>query len=195
MLPEYFALIGVGIASLGGFYYLYCTLRGTVRPHKMTYFFFGLFSLIAFASQLSQGVGMIAWATFIAGLTPFIILVAASFNSNAYWQIKRTDYLYGIIAVLAMVIWYITNEPNIALALALIADFFVAIPTLIKTYQYPKTESWQAYGINAVGFGVGIFSIHTWTFENYAFLVYLFVVNVSITALALALRNESPVAQ
>ena len=185
MIPEYFALIGTVIASLGGFYYLYCTIKGTVKPHKMTYFFWGLFPLIVFASQISQGVGVIAWATFIAGITPFAILIAASFNPNAYWEIKQTDYIYGAIAVLAMIIWYITKEPNIALILALIADFAVAIPTIIKTYQYPKTESWKAYGLNVIGFSVGLLSIHTWTIENYAFIVYLLTVNSLITLLAL----------
>lgn len=48
MLPEYFALVGTGIASIGGLYYLYCTIRGTVKPHKMTYFFGDSFHLLYF---------------------------------------------------------------------------------------------------------------------------------------------------
>lgn len=84
---------------------------------------------------------MVVWVSFIAGFTPFVILIAATFNKEAYWEIKKTDYLYGIVAILSMLLWYITKDPSSALLFALIADFAVGYPTLIKTYHYPKTES------------------------------------------------------
>ena len=34
MLPEYFAIIGAIIGSLGGFYYLYETIVGKAQPNR-----------------------------------------------------------------------------------------------------------------------------------------------------------------
>ena len=78
MIPEYFAIVGSIFASLGGYYYLYCTIKGTVQPNRMTWFFWGAFPMIGFFAQLSQGVGLVAWATFFGGLPPFFIVIASS---------------------------------------------------------------------------------------------------------------------
>jgi len=184
MIPEYFALVGVLIASLGGFYYLYCTLRGTVQPHKVTFFFWGLFPLIIFFAQWNQDVGPIIWISFISSLLPFLILFASFLNPAAYWKVQKRDYLYALIAVFAMVLWYVTDEPNVALTLALIADFLVATPTISKAYTNPESESWHAYAINATGFTIALLSIQSWVFEEYIFTVYLLMISLTIAILA-----------
>lgn len=184
MLPEYFALIGAAIASSGGFYYLYCTIKGTVKPNRVTWFFWGTFPMIAFAAQFSQEVGMLAWATFIAGFTPFLIIIASYLNPDAYWRIAKLDYIFAAIGVFSIALWWVTKEANVALAFALIADLAVALPTIFKAYRFPETESWVAYALSAVGFGIACLSINIWTFENYAFILYLFFTNLLVAALA-----------
>ena len=73
------ALVGSVIASGGSLAYLYLTIKGKVKPNKITWFFWGLFPLIAFSAQIYQGVGLVAWATFAAGAAPFLVLIASSF--------------------------------------------------------------------------------------------------------------------
>lgn len=184
MLPEYFALVGVGVASLGGLYYLYRTIQGTVKPNRMTWFFWGAFPMIAFAAQLAEGVGLIAWITFVSGLVPFLVLTAAIFNPQTYWEIRKLDYAFAAIGIFSIWLWYVTKNPTLALTFALLADFAVAIPTIIKTYKYPETEAWKAYGLNTIGFGLGVLSIQIWTYENYAFVIYLFIINLFFAILA-----------
>ena len=160
MIPEYFALVGSLFASTGGFYYLYCTIKGTVQPNKITWFFWGAFPMIAFAAQYAQDVGFVLWATFAAGFTPFLIVVAASFNKDAYWEIKTQDYLFAAIGVVGVILWQITDEPNLALTFALLAAFM---------------------------------SVQVWTYENYAFVLYLFLVNTLIMMLAARKPKLMPV--
>ena len=185
MIPEYFALVGAALASLGGFYYLYCTIKGTVRPNKMTWFFWGLFPMIAFAAQISQGIGFIAWVTFVSGLTPFLIVAAASFNPDAYWKIQKRDYLFVMVAIVSVVLWQITDNPNLALTFALIADILVSMPTILKSYTNPETEDWHAFALSSAGFFLALLSVQMWTFENYAFVVYLTIMNVAIMLMVL----------
>jgi len=192
MLPEQFALLGSLLASAGGFYYLYCTIKGTVQPNKITWFFWGAFPMIAFAAQLAQGVGFVLWATFAAGFTPFLIVLAASFNKEAYWEIKRQDYLFAAIGIIGVVLWQVTDEPNLALTFALIADLAVAWPTIAKSFTNPETEDWKAFAFGSIGFLIALLSVQVWTYENYAFVGYLFVVNTLIMILAARKSTTTP---
>ncbi len=184
MLPEYFALLGSVIASMGGAYYAYLTVRGRVKPHKVTWFFWGAFPMIAFAAQLTQGVGLIAWATFVAGTPPVLVLIGSFFNKDAYWEIRTIDYWFAAAGVLSVIAWQLTGIPNIAFTFSLLADLLVALPTVIKTYRFPETESWKAYGVSAFGFLFAVLAIHHWTYENYAFVIYLFLLNLVLAMLA-----------
>ncbi len=191
MIPEYFALIGSVIASSGGFYYLYCTIKGTVQPNRMTWFFWGAFPMIAFVAQLSQGVELIAWATFASGLTPILIVLASYLNPKAYWQIQKSDYLFALIAIIGVVLWQVTDNANLAITFALLADLAVALPTITKSYTNPDSESPLAFVLSTVGFLLAIAAVQSWTYESAAFVVYLAFINGLIAALLLRPRQLS----
>jgi hypothetical protein len=184
MLPEYFAVVGSVIASTGGIYYAYLTFKGQVQPNTVTWLFWSAFPMIAFVAQLSQGVGLVAWATFVAGAPPILVLIGSLFNKDAYWQTKRIDYWFAVAGLLSVIAWQATDSPNIAFTFALLADLIVALPTIIKTYQFPETENWKAYGVSAIGFLLAVLAVPEWTYDNGAFVVYLFLLNLSIAVLA-----------
>ncbi|MFA6542159.1 MAG: hypothetical protein WCT99_11200 [Bacteroidota bacterium] len=184
MLPEYFAVIGSVIASVGGIYYAYLTFKGRVQPNRVTWLFWSAFPLIAFAAQVSGGVGLVAWATFAAGAPPILVLAGSLFNKEAYWQTKRIDYWFAAAGFLSVIAWQATEIPNIAFTFALLADLLVALPTLLKAYRFPETESWISYGVSAFGFLVAMLAVQEWTYENYAFVAYLFLLNLIMAVLA-----------
>ena len=184
MLPEHFALVGSAFASTGAIFYLYCTIKGTVKPNKITWFFWGAFPMIAFSAQFAQEAGFIMWVSFAAGFTPFLIVVAASFNQDAYWEIKKQDYLFATIGIAGLILWQITDKPNVALTFAILADLAVAWPTIAKSYTNPETENWKAFSLGSVGFLIALLSVQVWTYENYAFVLYLFILNTLIMILA-----------
>lgn len=192
MIPEYFAIIGAVIASLGGLYYLYETIVGKAKPNRVTWLLWGLFPMITFVAQRSQGVEGLSWATFAAGFTPLLVVIASFFNKKAYWKTKASDYYLMAAAVLGIVLWAVTDNPNLAILFSLVADFLAGLPTLIKSYKHPETESWIAYAISTLGFGTGVMAIHVYTFENYAFLIYLLIMNGLLAAFAAhrPLRND-----
>lgn len=185
MIPEYFAIVGAIIASLGGLYYLYETLTGKSQPNRITWLLWGLFPMITFIAQRAQGVEGASWLTFAAGFTPFLIVAASFINKKAYWKTERRDYVLMGVALLGIVAWLITDEPNLAILLTLAADLLAGIPTLIKAFKHPETESWIAYAISTVGFGIGLLAIQTFDFQTSAFIIYLFVVQLLLTTLAI----------
>jgi hypothetical protein len=184
MLPDYCAIIGAIIGSLGGFYYVYETLLGRAQPNRITWLLWGIFPLVIFVAQRAQGVERASWASFVAGLTPLLIVAASFFNKKAYWKSEPRDYYLMAAALLGLILWAITDKPNLALLFALLADVLAGIPTLIKAYRHPQSESWIAYALSAFGFGISFLSVHIYNFENAAFVAYLFILNLALALLA-----------
>ncbi len=190
MLPEYFALVSTAIVSIGTLHYLWLTVRGEVQPNRVTFFFWGLFPLIIFFAQSSVEVSSVLWITLSVGTLPFLIVGASYLNKAANWKILPKDYALALIAIFAMVLWYVTADPVLAILFSLVADIFVGIPTLIKSYSAPHSEDWRPYAVNAFGFLVGIFAIQNWVFVEYSFVVYLFLMTLVFAALIFVRQKQ-----
>lgn len=184
MIPEYFAVVGAIVASLGGLYYLYETITGKSKPNRVTWMLWALFPMITFIAQKVQGVEGVTWVTFASGFTPLLIVVASFANKQAYWKTTKSDYYVLVAALAGIALWAITNTPNIAIMFAIIADAIAALPTVIKCFRHPETESWRAYALSTVGFTIGVLSISEWKFENYSFVIYLDAVNFIMAILS-----------
>lgn len=191
MLPEYFVIIGAIIASLGGLYYLYQTIIGKTKPNRITWLLWWILPMIVFIAQRVQGVQSVSWATFAAGFTPLLVVIASLFNKNAYWKTTRVDYVLMGAAFIGILLWFFTKDPNLAILFTLIADFFASLPTLIKTFKHPETESWVAYAISTLGFGITVLAITSFDFQNAAFVIYLMIINATVAVLALRRKREA----
>ncbi len=168
---------------MGSLYYLYLTIKGSVQPNKITFFFWGLLPMIGFFAQYEQDISSVIWVTFAMGLIPFLIVGAAFFNPQAYWELRKLDYVLATMAVLSVVIWQATDNPNLALSMAIVADFIAGVPTIMKSYTHPFSEDWRPYALNVIGFGIGIFAVQSWKFEEYSFVVYLFCMTIIFTSI------------
>ncbi|WP_257304725.1 hypothetical protein [Geothrix campi] len=184
MLPEYFAIIGAIIGSLGGFYYLYETIVGNAQPNRITWLLWGVFPMVIFVAQRAQGVAGVSWASFAAGLTPLLVFAASFFNEKAYWKSEPRDYYLMAAAVIGIILWAMTDKPNLALVFSLLADMLASLPTLIKSYRHPHSESWIAYAVSALGFGISLLSVQTYNLEHAAFVAYVVILNASLAVLA-----------
>src|SRR5512143_3901796 len=128
MLPESCAIVGALIGSLGGCYYLAETLLGRAQPNRITWLLWGLFPMVIFVAQRAQGVAGVSWASFVAGLTPLLVVGASFFNRNAYWKTEPRDYGLMAAAVFGLLLWALTDEPNLALLFSLLADGLASVP-------------------------------------------------------------------
>lgn len=184
MIPEYFAIVGAVVSSVGGLYYFVETLRGRTQPNRVTWLLWWLFPTIIFVAQRVQGVEESSWLTFAAGFTPLLIVIASFVNRKAYWKTRPADYALMGAGFAGIVAWALTSDPNIALLFALVADFAAGVPTFIKAFRHPESESWVAYAISAAGFALGVLAIHRFSFEGSAFAIYLLLMNTVLAILS-----------
>lgn len=183
MINPNFVILGVILQSFGGFSYFVDTIKGKVQPNKVSWLLWSIAPLVAFAAEISQGVGIQSLTTFIVGFVPLVIFISSFTNKKAEWKLGRLDIICGILSFLGIILWYITKVGNIAILFAIIADGLAALPTIVKSYSYPETENDLVYLFGVVNAGIGLLAIQTWNFEHYGFPAYLLLVTTILTVL------------
>jgi hypothetical protein len=175
---EYSVFIAAFATLLGSSIYIRYMFKGQTKPNRVTWFMWSIAPFIASAAAVSNGVGWAVIPVFMSGFSPFLVLIASFFSKKAYWKTSSFDYLCGTLSGIAIILWYLTSSPNLAILFAIVSDALAAVPTISKGLRNPETES-------AWPFMIGIFSpitsflvATTWGFAELGFPIYLIVINV-----------------
>ena len=165
----------------GSFAYIRDMIRGKSRPNLVTWGLWALAPLIATGAALSAHADH--WATvriLMSGFGPLLIFASAFFISQSYWQLSLFDYACGFLSLVALAAWLLANSPLTAILLAAIADLLATMPTIIKAWKYPETETFYTYFIGLFTASIVIPAIPVWNIENSAFQIYLLLANVTL---------------
>lgn len=173
MFDERLVYLAAVLNMVGASTYAVATVRGRTRPHRVTWFVWAVAPLAAFVVQLGEGVGAQAALTFTAGCGPALVLLASFANSNGSWRFTRLDVGCGVLALLAIGLWLVTREGTTAIILAIAADGLAAVPTVIKAYRHPRTESAVAFWMGTGSGLVTLTTIDAWDFAHYGFPLYV----------------------
>jgi flagellar biosynthesis protein FliP len=163
--------------------YIRSILKREVRPNLVSWAGWTLLTTIAAAAQISKGASLSVLIVLMSTLGTGAVAVLAI--KLGYTKFSRLDIVCFLLAGLAMILWWVTNEPLVAIGLALTADFIVAVPTIVKTYKDPASETAFPWIIFAVGAGIGTATSSSYALHNLLFPLYLFFINALIGGLAL----------
>ncbi len=183
MLHPNFAIVGALVQFFGSWPYLRDTIKGTVKPNRVSWLLWSIAPLIAAYAQFQQGVGLIFLTTFVVGFVPIVIVTASFLNKEAEWNITKFDVICGALSLLGLILWQITKVGNLAILFSIIADGLAAMPTVIKSYHEPETENDTIYWFGVINAALGLLTIKTWTFEYWGFPLYLLFIGVLIGSL------------
>jgi hypothetical protein len=135
--------------------------------------------LIGTGAAIASGADF--WATFrifLAGFLPLLVFIASFVNPKSFWNLTAFDIACGSFSLLALIVWGAVDSPRAAVLLAALGDGFASIPTIVKAWKYPETETGVTYLASLASVVLVIPSIPVWNIENSAFQVYLLVVNI-----------------
>lgn len=183
MLNENFVILGAVIFVIGSLSYLIDTIKGKVKPNRVTFFLWALAPLIAFAAEIKQGVGIQSLMTFVVGFSPLAIFIASFVNKKSQWKLGRFDFICGTLSLVGLLLWYITKVDDVAILFGILADGLAALPTVVKSYNYPETENGWVYLTAAISATLTLLTIDTWNFAHWGFPVYILIVTLIIFAL------------
>ncbi len=183
MLHANFVIIGTLIGAVGSIAYLIDTVKGKVKPNRVSFLLWSIAPLIAFAAQIGKGVGIESLMTLSVGILPLMTFGGSFINKKAEWKLTRFDLTCGFLSIVGLIFWLITQEGNIAIAFSILADGLAAIPTVVKAYKYPETEVAWPWLTTSFGVILTLLTLRQLTFANSAFIIYIFIVDTTIFSL------------
>jgi len=156
--------------------YIRDMLRGTTRPNIVSWGIWTFEVLITLSAQLSAGA---SWSLILL-ISATIINITVVMLGIFGWGYKKFGWIEGIcltLSVGALVLWHITAMPLVAIMFAIAADGIAYIPTIVKAYRDPRSETasfWFLLGI--VGLLSAVSSINL-NVANLAFPLYYMLIN------------------
>lgn len=183
MINQNFVFLAAAIFFFGSIGYFVETLRGKIKPNKVTWFLWSLAPIIAFFAEIYQGVGLQSILVFMYGFIPLMIFLASFINKNSYWKIQRFDVFCGCLSIFGLILWKITEIGNVAIIFSILSDLFASVPTIIKAYNNPETENSTLFFANALSAAITLLTIKMWRFQDFGFILYILIDSLSIALL------------
>jgi hypothetical protein len=185
-LAHWLVIVSAVLSLSGAFAYIRDMLKGKSTPNLVTWGLWAFAPLIATGAALSADAD--PWATvriFMTGFGPILIFFTALFISKSYWKLSSFDYACGAFSIIALVAWLIADSPVLAILLAAVADLFATLPTIIKAWKYPETETFYTYFIGLFTASIVMPAIPIWNIENSAFQIYALLANSALCFIVL----------
>jgi hypothetical protein len=185
-IAHWFVLLSALISLSGAAAYIRDMFRGKSKPNLVTWGLWAFAPLVATGAALSADADY--WATariFMAGFGPLLIFCAAFIVRKGFWKLSGFDYACGVLSLVALAAWLGAGSPLVAILLAAVADLLATLPTIVKAWKFPETETFYTYFVGLFTASIVIPAIPVWNIENAAFQLYLLVANTLLCLIIL----------
>lgn len=186
MIDPNFVILGALLSLIGSLNYVINTIKGNTKPNRATWFLWALAPLIATGAMLSEGV---TWQgtlmTFMVGFGPLLVFISSFVNKKSIWKLKPFDYICGSLSVVGTIFWFVTRTGEVAIFFSIIADTLALLPTLVKAWRHPETESWLVFLFASINSLITLLTIKNWDLTHAGFPIYIFI---SCTVLFIVIR-------
>ena len=185
---EIAALVSGALTIIAFFPYVWDIFKGTTRPNAISWGLWTLIHIIFISAQLSAGASFSIVLPFgeFFGVALVTVLGLVGYGYKKYGLL---DIVCLVCCLAAIVLWLLTNNPILALVLAIAADFCATIPTLKKAYFDPTSETMSAYILVIVAAVFAGLSSTLFNFANLAWPVYIFFINTLVVVFILLGRR------
>lgn len=181
MLPEEIIILVVIISLIGDFIYLRSMYKGHAKPNLVSWFIWMLAPFIGVFFQLKAGAGWSIFPVFAAGFCPLLVIIYSLILKNGFWKITLFDLICGVLSLLALMLYVFTHSLEISILFVILSDGLAAIPTIIKSWNFPETENVYLYILGVVNNIIGLLIIKEWIFSIYSLGIYFILINLIIS--------------
>lgn len=171
MLPENIIYFGLLLQATGQITYIWSIIKGQAKPNLVSWVIWMVAPFLGFFFQIKSGAGISALPVFMAGFGPFLVILFSIFIKNGYWKISVFDMYCGALSVLALIFYIVTHNLGISILFAILSDALACIPTIVKTWKFPKTENSWLYFCAMASNILGLLTLTAWSFSVAAFSV------------------------
>jgi hypothetical protein len=157
-------------------------LKNKTRPHLYTWVVWAVVTFIAFGLQVSHSAGPGAFMTFAAGLACFLV-IALGVIKKVEIKITKIDSLFLVLSIISVVLWLWVEKPVLSTILVALTSFLAFVPTIIKSWQDPFSETVSFYVINTVRYFLSYLALDQFNFVSSFYLITWVAVNAFFTVM------------
>lgn len=180
--------LGIGVAILSYVLYFRDIAQGKTKPHAFSWFVWSILEIIGFGVLLSAQAGPGAWITGCSALFTFTIAMIGL--KQKVQQYTITDWIALTLALLAIILWWLTKQPAIAIILVATADTLGFIPTFRKSYHQPWQESISMYALSALKYVFALLALDQYAFTTVFYQGILVCMNSAFITLSIIRRKQ-----
>jgi hypothetical protein len=170
--------------------YVRDVLRGSTRPHRGTWFIWGVLAIVVCLSQRADGA---SWSLIMAGtqavVTSLIFLLAIRHGEGG---VSAIELVMIAVAGAGVVGWIVADEPIVATVCVVMADLIGAAMMIPKTYRDPESETLVTFALASLGGALAAVAVGILDLSLLLYPLYYCLTN---GALALLIRQRRRVLQ
>ena len=183
-------IASVAVSNLACLPYIRDMLTGSPRPVRSTWLIWSVLSGICLVSNIDKGADA---SLFFVGVetaeTVLIFVLSTRFGIGGVLHAR--DLAIYAVAAIGLVLWWMTDDAVFALAIAIGISALGGIPTVLKAYAAPRTETTACWGLSAVASLLGLLSVGSFSPVLLAYPAYLLALYCAIlAAMFLGYRRE-----
>ena len=204
---QFFGKIAGIFATVGFVPYIIDILRGKI-PSKASWIIWSVIGISLGFSYRTAGADASVWVPVSYAICPLLVLAVAFYKDRSPMKAwPRTDKIFLCAGILCFVPWAIFKVaelynilpawgwilPRVTLFGGIIIDSFGSIPTIVKSWKDPKSESflgWIAWGIGNI---LNLLAIEIWVPDIAAYPIYMAIPSsMIIPALFMFWKQNKP---
>lgn len=182
-MKEIIGVITIILSLIGYIPYLFDVLRHKTKPHIFSWLTWSIVAILAFLGQWSAGGGAGSWSAGVVALMAIIITLFAF--KNGVIGNSLFDKISFVIALAAIIPWYLTKSPTISITIATLIDAAALLPTVRKTVKHPASETFAMYFLNVIRQSMVLTAMGQYNLATVLYPVYSLVTN-SLMSLIIA---------
>ncbi len=177
------------------------TYQTKVKPNLTSWILWTLIGFTLLLTYESSGAGANIWPAISGFTNPLLITLLILWRHGGWTKPNQIEIACIVFGLLSLGLWLMVREnkqmAQYALYLAIIADLFAAIPTIIFVWTKPNADRPFAWVLFAIGYGLAIFAITEHTLANYILPAYMFLCSfiVSTPLVLYRWQQKSPLSE
>lgn len=160
------------------------------HPHVLSWLGWGFITALGAFAMLAEGSEWAVVILFSNTLLCLSIAVYSVIRKVGVWSTTVFDFVFFGLGILGIVLWQTLDMPILALICAIIADFSFGLPTIIKTYKNPESETYFVWFTATISGFLSLFALKSFVFSEVAYPLYLFLFDLTVLLLVLKIVKK-----
>ncbi len=180
-----FGILSSIFVLIGAFPYIRDIYKKKAHPHVLSWIGWAFITALGAFAMLADGS---TWAVAILFANTATCLIIAGYSvirKVGVWSTTKMDFVFFGLGILGLILWQTLNLPILALICAIVADFSFGLPTIIKAYKDPGSETYFVWFTAAISGLLSLFAVQSFAFSEAAYPLYLFIYDSTVLLLVL----------